>query len=62
MVGKVMRHSWKDKLSFPFKDTATLLQPLSSPHKHKSRALSYEERRGWLGVRDFFNVLLFLLM
>ena len=31
MVGKVMRDSWKDRLSFPFKDTATLLKPLSLP-------------------------------
>jgi hypothetical protein len=29
MVGKVMRDSWRDRLSFPFKDTATLLKALS---------------------------------
>ena len=31
MVGKVMRDSWRDSLSFPFKDTASLSRPLSPP-------------------------------
>jgi hypothetical protein len=31
MVGKVMRDSWRESLSFPFKDTAALSRPLSPP-------------------------------
>uniref|UniRef100_J3MTZ9 Uncharacterized protein n=1 Tax=Oryza brachyantha TaxID=4533 RepID=J3MTZ9_ORYBR len=36
MVGKVIRDSWKDNLSFPFKDTATLLQATGERKTHNT--------------------------
>jgi hypothetical protein len=43
MVGKVMRDSWKDRLSFPFKDTAILLNPLSLTQSREKRTLQKEK-------------------